>query len=51
MATPFIDVHAHFLPPFYRHALAEAGHLPGPDGFHKIPVRRAMYRELPNMSY
>lgn len=33
-----IDVHAHFLPDFYRQALQDAGHVPGPDGMPAIPV-------------
>ena len=32
-----IDVHSHFLPPFYREALASTGHSK-PDGMPKIPV-------------
>jgi len=32
-----IDVHAHFLPDFYRQALVETGHSK-PDGMPAIPV-------------
>ena len=36
MSTPRIDVHAHFLPDFYRQALIEAGQV-HPDGMPAIP--------------
>lgn len=36
--THKIDVHAHYLPDFYRQALVDAGHVPGPDGMPAIPV-------------
>ena len=36
MSTPRIDVHAHFLPGFYRQALIEAGQI-HPDGMPAIP--------------
>ena len=36
MDTPRIDVHAHFLPDFYREALVKAGHI-HPDGMPAIP--------------
>ena len=36
MSTPRIDVHAHFLPDFYRQALIEAGQI-HPDGMPAIP--------------
>ncbi|KAK1961151.1 amidohydrolase [Colletotrichum sublineola] len=36
-STAKIDTHAHFLPDFYRQALRDAGHLPGPDGMPSIP--------------
>ncbi|KAF4872679.1 Decarboxylase yanB [Colletotrichum siamense] len=32
-----IDTHVHFLPDFYRQALMDAGHNPGPDGMPSIP--------------
>lgn len=35
-ASRMIDVHAHYLPPFYRAALRRHGHME-PDGFHHIP--------------
>lgn len=34
---PLIDVHAHFLPPHYRDALAAAG-IDQPDGFPRVPT-------------
>ncbi|MBK5333154.1 MAG: amidohydrolase [Ilumatobacteraceae bacterium] len=34
---PLIDVHAHFLPPHYRDALATAG-IDQPDGFPRVPT-------------
>ncbi|AMO63943.1 putative hydrolase [Mycolicibacterium phlei] len=36
MRAPRIDVHAHFIPEFYREALLEAGHSQ-PDGINAIP--------------
>ena len=36
MNTPRIDVHAHFLPGFYREALVKAGQV-HPDGMPAIP--------------
>ena len=35
--VPLIDVHAHFLPPQYRDALANAG-IDQPDGFPRVPT-------------
>ncbi|KAF1847891.1 amidohydrolase 2 [Cucurbitaria berberidis CBS 394.84] len=43
-----IDVHSHFLPPFYRKALAENGHL-HPDGMPAIP-EWSLERHLDMMS-
>lgn len=36
-----IDVHAHFLPPFYREACEKTGH-GNPDGMPAVPVRLAI---------
>ncbi|KAK7023930.1 Metallo-dependent hydrolase [Favolaschia claudopus] len=37
MSYPKIDLHTHYLTPFYRKALEKAGHVPGPDGLPFTP--------------